>query len=175
MILLCVDFTVLLSSTWKTNIAKNCKPWFQIKQTYETRNYLLEEIIDNGLIGEKYKTGCRVLDYFQHFLIFISALRGWVWIYTFYIIHFASLVGIVVGIISSTLELKVCALFTGIRNYKSVVKRKKQDHIVLLVKSKLNTTEVLISKALSDSYINHDQFVLVKTMLRKYYQMKEEI
>ena len=85
------------------------------------------------------------------------------------------MVGIVVGITSSTLELKVCALFTGIRNYKSIVKRKKQDHIVLLVKSKLNTTEVLISKALSNSYINHDQFVLVKTMLRKYYQMKEEI
>ena len=42
---------------------------------------------------------------------------------------------------------------------------------MLLVKSKLNTTEVLNSKALSDSYINHDQFVLVKNMLRKYYQM----
>ena len=37
--------------------------------------------------------------------------------------------------------------------------RKEDDQIVLLAKTELNRTEVLISKALIDSYISHDEFV----------------
>ena len=39
----------------------------------------------------------------------------------------------------------------------------------------LNTIEVLISKALIDSYISHYEFVSVNNVLRKYNKMKEEI
>ena len=42
-------------------------------------------------------------------------------------------------------------------------------------KSKLNTIEVLISKALLDSYFNHDEFVSINNVLREYNEMKEEI
>ena len=49
------------------------------------------------------------------------------------------------------------------------------DKILVLGKDKLNTIEVLISKALIDSYISHDEFVLVNNVLRKYYEMKKEI
>ena len=35
-------------------------------------------------------------------------------------------------------------------------------------KTKLNSTEVLISKALTDWYISHDEFVLVIDVLKKY-------
>ena len=47
---------------------------------------------------------------------------------------------------------------TGIKKYKSIIKRKKQkqDIIVLLAKAKLNNIEVLISKALIYSNISHD-------------------
>ena len=54
-------------------------------------------------------------------------------------------------------------------------KRKKDDKIVLLGKDKLNTKEVLISKALIDSYINHGEFVSVNNVWRKYYEMEEGI
>ena len=40
--------------------------------------------------------------------------------------------------------------------------RKKHDNIVLLAKSQINRIEVLISKALIDSNISHDEFVLIK-------------
>ena len=46
---------------------------------------------------------------------------------------------------------------------------------MLLGKDKLNTIEVLISKALIDSYISHDEFVSVNNVLREYYEMKKEI
>ena len=45
----------------------------------------------------------------------------------------------------------------------------------MLAKSKLNRIEVLISKAIIDSNISHDEFVLVNNVLRGYSKMKEEI
>ena len=47
--------------------------------------------------------------------------------------------------------------------------------MVLLGKDNLNTIEVLISKALIDSYSIHEEFVSVNNALRAYYEMKEEI
>ena len=46
---------------------------------------------------------------------------------------------------------------------------------MLLGKDKLNTIEVLISKAVMESYISHDQFFSVNDMLREYNKMKKEI
>ena len=42
-------------------------------------------------------------------------------------------------------------------------------------KSKLNRIQVLISKALTDSNISHDEFVLINHILKKYYKLKVEI
>ena len=54
-------------------------------------------------------------------------------------------------------------------------KEKKRDKIMLFGEDKLNTIEVLISKALIDSYISHDKYVSVHDVLKEYYEMKEEI
>ena len=54
-------------------------------------------------------------------------------------------------------------------------KRKKTDKIVLLAKSKLNSSEVLISKALLDSNISHVEFVLINNVITELHAMKEEI
>ena len=53
--------------------------------------------------------------------------------------------------------------------------KKKHDKIVLLTKSKLNSIEVLISKALIDSVISHGEFVLINNVQKKYNEIKEEI
>ena len=44
---------------------------------------------------------------------------------------------------------------------------------MLLAKSKLNNIEVLISKAIIDSNITHDQFVLINNVLKEFYDMKK--
>ena len=44
---------------------------------------------------------------------------------------------------------------------------------MLLAKSKLNNIEVLISKAIIDSNITHDQFVLINNALKEFYDMKK--
>ena len=45
----------------------------------------------------------------------------------------------------------------------------------MLAKSKLNSIEVLISKASIDLNISHDEFVSINNMLKEYDEMKEEI
>ena len=47
--------------------------------------------------------------------------------------------------------------------------------IAVLAKSKLNSIVILISKALIDSVFSHDEFVLIKNVLKQYNKMKEEI
>ena len=73
--------------------------------------------------------------------------------------------------------MKICIITTRIKKYKSIIKKKKKKHdkIVLLAKSKLNSIEVLISKALIDSNISHDEFVLINNVLKEFYDMREEI
>ena len=72
---------------------------------------------------------------------------------------------------SSYVGLKICAITAGIKKYKSIIKNektgKKHDKILFFVKTELNTIEVLISKDLIDSNINHDEFVLVNNVLMR--------
>ena len=90
---------------------------------------------------------------------------------------FTSLVAVPVGITSSPVKLKIYAITTGIKKYKSIIKKKKKKHneIVLLGKSKLNTIEDLIFKALNNSYISHDKFVSLNSESKEYTEMEQEI
>ena len=72
---------------------------------------------------------------------------------------FAFLISIPICISSSAIGLKICKLNAGIKKYKSTIKKKKHDEIVLLAKTKLNTIEVLVSRALINLYISYDEFV----------------
>ena len=130
---------------------ENISQEFRLKNIDETRNYLIEEINRNELMSKKHKNVCTTLNYIEHSLILASTITGCISISVF-----ASLAGIPIGITSSAIGLKICAITAGIKKYKSIIKEKKKKHnkIVLFAKSKLNSIEALISKALSDSLIN---------------------
>ena len=144
---------------------------FRLKNIDEIRNYLIEEINQNEFMTRKHKKVCRVLNYIDHSLIAISLITGGVSISVF-----ASLVVIPIGITNSAIGLKICVITTGIKKDKSIItkKRTKHDKIVLLAKSKLNSIEVLISKALINSNISHEEFVLINN-LKEFCDLKEEI
>ena len=127
------------------------------------RKYLLEEIRRNELISKKHKKTCKNLICVEYFLILTVAITECVSISVFIL-----LVGIPVGIISSAVGLKICATTVGIKRYKSICKkkRKKYDKTVFLGKTKLNDIEVLIFKTLIHLYINHDEFVSIKNVLK---------
>lgn len=91
-------------------------------------------------------------------------------------IFFASLVGIDIDITSSEIALKLRVITAGIEKYNYIIKKKNDEKIVLLRKTKLNSIEVLISRDLVDSFISYDDFLLVNNLIKEYsdmYVMKE--
>ena len=145
---------------------------FRLKKIDEIRNYLIQEINRNELMNKKHKNVCRVLNYTDLLLVVIFKITG-----CRSIPAFASLVGIPIGVASFTIGLKICLITAGIKKYKSIIekKRKKHDKIVFLVKYKLISMKVVISKTLIDSNIRIDEFVLVNNVMKEFYDMKEEI
>ena len=78
----------------------------------------------------------------------------------------------------SVIGLKTCQITAGIKKHKSIIKKiNKHDKILLLAKSKLNSIDDLISKALINSNISHYECFLINYVLKKlwYDNMKKEI
>ena len=57
----------------------------------------------------------------------------------------------------------------------SKYKDKSTTYNMFRIQLKLNTIEVLISKASIDWYISHEDFVSVNNLLREYNKMKKEV
>ena len=138
---------------------KNLRQKFRKKNIDEKRNYLSEKVIQNDLKSKKHKKVYTVLNYIEHQLILIFPVSGRVSISAF------ALAGIHIGITSSEIELTICVITAGIKKYKSIIKKekKKHDKTVLFTESKLNSVEVLTSKALID------EFALRNDVLKEFY------
>ena len=112
---------------------------FRLKNINETRNYYIEEISLNEMMSKKHEIVCRVLNCVKNLLISVSTETGYV-----SISDFASLIGVPVGIVGSTIGLQIFVLTAAIKKYKTIIKKRKHDKIVLLANSKLNSIEVFI-------------------------------
>ena len=111
-------------------------------------------------------------DYIDKILIALSATSGGV-----SIISFTSVVGASVGIASASFIL-IFSLTTGIvKKLLSITrnKKKKHDKILMLAKSKLNSIETLVSQALIDMEISHEEFNAIIREKQKYERMKENV
>ena len=102
-----------------TNIAKeNISQEVRWKNIDETRNDFLEKIKQYELWKWIYKKLCTTL-----FLNLASTVNGCI-----SISNFASLLGIPIQITTYAIGLKICAIAAGIKNYKSLIKKKKKKH-----------------------------------------------
>ena len=54
-------------------------------------------------------------------------------------------------------------------------KKKKHDKILMLAKRKLNSIEILVSKALIDMEISHEEFISILKEKDKYEKMKKNV
>ena len=54
-------------------------------------------------------------------------------------------------------------------------KNKKHDKILVLVKSKLNSVEILISQALIDMKMSHEEFITILNEKDKYEKIKNNL
>ena len=51
-----------------------------------------------------------------------------------------------------------------IKKYKSIIKKKNNQHFKIVLLAKLNAINILISNALIDSYINYKEFVFTNLL-----------
>ena len=96
---------------------------------------------------------------------------------TLSIASYVSVVGTPAGIAGSSLTL-IFTIGTGIN--KSLLKvtrkrKKKQNKIIASAKNKLNTIDTLLSSALNDSEISHQEFTNIITETNIYENIKENI
>ena len=122
------------------------------------------------MIGRKHTKVCTTLYYIELFLILVSTITGGISISAF-----ASLLDIPVGIMSSAIGLKSCAITAGIKKYKTTIKKKERDKIVLLAKLKFNSIKLLIYEDLINSNISHDEFVLISNVVKEYDKEEKKI
>ena len=59
--------------------------------------------------------------------------------------------------------------------YNKKKKRKKHDNILMLAKSKLSSSHTLISQALIDMDISHEQFITILKGKDRYEMMKDNL
>ena len=111
-------------------------------------------------------------DYIDKILIVLSTKSGGVCIFSS-----VSVARAPVGIAGASFTL-IFSLATGIiKKLLSITrnKRKKHDKIFVLAKSKLNSIETLVSQALIDMEISHEEFITIMKEKDKYEKMKENV
>ena len=104
-------------------------------------------------------------DYIDKILIVLPATSGGI-----SIISFTSLIGILAGIASASFTL-IFSLTRGItKKLLKVTRKKKKKHnkIVMLAKTKLYSIATLMSQALIDLEINHEEFKTILNEKEKY-------
>ena len=88
-------------------------------------------------------------------------------------VSFASLIRNPIGIVNFEATKIICKITGEIKNFKSVIKKNKNEHgkVVSLPKTKLNSVEVLTSKASFNANNSHDEFVSINN---EYDEMNKE-
>ena len=137
----------------KINLSEQTK--FRLSEIIGIENYFHQEINQRKSCSKKLNKYVTTFDYIDKILIVLSATSGGV-----SIISFTSIIGAPVGIASASFTL-IFSLTTGIvKKLLNITrnKKKKHDKILMLAKSKLSSIETLVSQALIDMEISHEEF-----------------
>ena len=143
---------------------------FRLYEIKKIENYFINEINQRKSYSKKLSKYVTEFDYIDKILIILSAITGGVSIFSF-----TSVIGAPVGIASASFTL-IFSLTKGIiKKLLSTTRNKKHNQILMLAKSKFNSIETLISQALNDMEISHEEFITVFKVKDRYEKMKENI
>ena len=147
-----------------TNVNK-----YRLDEINKIRDYFNNEIKDIIKKLNKYLVS---FDYLDKIFITLSASFG-----TLSIASYASILGTPAGIAGSSLTL-IFTIGTGInKSLLKVTKKRKKKHnkTMALAKNKLNIIDTLLSSALNDSEISHEEFSNIITEANIYENIKENV
>ena len=150
-----------------TNVNK-----YRLGEINKIRDYFNNKIIERKDIIKKLNKYIVSFDYLDKIFIALSASFG-----TLSIVSYSSVVGTPAGIAGSYLTL-IFTVGTGIsKSLLKVTRKRKKKHnkIKVLAKTILNTIDTLLSSALNDSEISHEEFTNIITETNIYENIKENI
>ena len=145
---------------------------YRLDEINKIKEYFDNEIKERKDIIKKLNKYLVSFDYLDKIFITLSASFG-----NLSIASYTSVVGITAGITGASLTL-VFTICTGIS--KSLLKltekrKKKHNKIIVLAKNKLNMIDTLLSSALNDSEISHEEFTNIINEANIYENIKENI
>ena len=145
---------------------------YRLDDINKIKEYFDNEIKERKDIIKKLNKYLVSFDNLDKIFITLSALFS-----TLSIASYATVLGLPVGIAGSSLTL-IFTISTGINKSLSQItkkRKKKYNKIIVLAKSKLNMIDTLLSSALNDSKISHEEFTNIITEKNIYENIKENI
>ena len=136
------------------------------------KDYLNAEIKERKDIVEKISKYIVAFDYADQLFILLSASFG-----ALSIVSHATVVGIPVEITGTSLTLIFTVTTGAVKKLGNITRKKKGKHnkIIMLARNKLNIIETLISQALTDFDVSHEEFSKIIYEKNNYEQMKGNI
>ena len=142
------------------NLAANISDEQQsrLNKSNEIKDYFLAEIRERELISKNLSKYIASLDYFDKSLNVLPILSG-----SISIASFVTFIGVPVGIIGATCSFTFSVTSGIVKRFLKTIRNKKTKHnkIIMLTRSKLNSIENKIFKALIDSEISHEDLEII--------------
>ena len=155
-----------------TDKAERTANKYRLDEINKIRDYFDNEIKERKDKIKKLNKHLVSFDYLDKIFITLSASFG-----TLSIASQATVIGIPAGITGASFTLRF-TIGTGVsKSLLTVTKKRKEKHnkIIALAKTKLNTIDTLLSSALNDSKISHEEFNNIITEKNIYGNIKENI
>ena len=156
----------------KSSLELNDLTKFRLDEINKIKDYLNTEIKERKDIVKKISKYIVAFDYADKLFITLSASFG-----TLSIVSHATVVGIPVGIAGASLTVIFTITTVVVKKILNITRKKKKKHnkIITLARNKLNIIETLISQALIDFDISHEEFSKIIYEKNNYEQMKDNI
>ena len=145
---------------------------FRLDEINKIKDYLNAEIKDKKDIIKKISKYIVAFDYADKLFVTLSASFG-----TLSIASYSTVVGIPAGIAGASLTLIFTVTTDIVKKLLNITRKKKKKHnkIIALARRKLNIIENLISQALTDFEITHEEFSKIIYEKNNYEQIIDNI
>ena len=145
---------------------------YRLTEVSRLKGQLEAEIVTRGALYKKYKRVVNALDGLDTGATATGVILGGLGTGLLVTVIAAPIVPIILGVAAG------CGLLSAgskIANSRLRLKCLKHSKIRVLAESKLNSVACIVSKALEDAEINHDEFSLVVREVQSYYSLKSEM
>ena len=145
---------------------------FRFDEINKIKDYLNAELKERKDIVKKISKYIVAFDYADKVFITLSATFG-----ALSIVSHATVLGIPVGIAGASLTVIFTVTIAVVKKLLNITRKKKKKHnkIITLARNKLNIIETLISRALTDFDISHEEISKIIYEKNNYEQIKDKI